>query len=174
MGTPWRICCCFIHNRPPLCLAADPEVPGSIPGASRFSERQRVWNGVHSASWVLVSVTEETLKLLDLSSSEFGYQARQYGVQVRLLWRNECWVASVTVSGHSHVNNRVNVITFVVSAARSGLFHRPLCNNTVRVTRGAFLVYKADISQFQEVISADRKSPCPVGTHRTAESYGLR
>jgi hypothetical protein len=22
-----------------------------IPGASRFSEKQRVWNGVHSASW---------------------------------------------------------------------------------------------------------------------------
>jgi hypothetical protein len=31
-------------------LATDPEVPGSIPGASRFSERQWVWNGVHSAS----------------------------------------------------------------------------------------------------------------------------
>jgi hypothetical protein len=26
-------------------------VPGSIPGASRFSENQQVWNGVHSASW---------------------------------------------------------------------------------------------------------------------------
>jgi hypothetical protein len=33
-------------------LATDPEVLGSIPGASRFSERQWVWNGVHSASWV--------------------------------------------------------------------------------------------------------------------------
>jgi hypothetical protein len=32
-------------------LATDSEVPGSIPGASRFSEKQRVWNGVHSASW---------------------------------------------------------------------------------------------------------------------------
>jgi hypothetical protein len=31
-------------------LATDPEIPGSIPGASRFSERQWVWNGVHSAS----------------------------------------------------------------------------------------------------------------------------
>jgi hypothetical protein len=28
-----------------------PEVLGSIPGASRFSEKQRVWNGVHSSSW---------------------------------------------------------------------------------------------------------------------------
>jgi hypothetical protein len=27
------------------------ELPGSIPGASRFSEKQRVWNGVHSALW---------------------------------------------------------------------------------------------------------------------------
>jgi hypothetical protein len=31
-------------------LATDPEVPGLIPGASRFSEKHRVWNGVHSAS----------------------------------------------------------------------------------------------------------------------------
>jgi hypothetical protein len=31
-------------------LATDPEVPGTIPGASRFSEKQRLWNGVHSAS----------------------------------------------------------------------------------------------------------------------------
>jgi hypothetical protein len=30
-------------------LATDPEVPGSIPVATRFS-RQWVWNGVHSAS----------------------------------------------------------------------------------------------------------------------------
>jgi hypothetical protein len=26
--------------------------PGSIAGAARFSEKQSVWNGVHSASWV--------------------------------------------------------------------------------------------------------------------------
>jgi hypothetical protein len=26
--------------------------PGSIPGATRFSEKYWVWNGVHSASWV--------------------------------------------------------------------------------------------------------------------------
>jgi hypothetical protein len=31
-------------------LAADPEVPSSIPGATRFSEYQWVWNGFHSAS----------------------------------------------------------------------------------------------------------------------------
>jgi hypothetical protein len=31
-------------------LAIDPEVPGSIPGATTFSEKQWVWNGVHSAS----------------------------------------------------------------------------------------------------------------------------
>jgi hypothetical protein len=29
----------------------DPEVLGSILGVSRFSEKQRVRNGVHSASW---------------------------------------------------------------------------------------------------------------------------
>jgi hypothetical protein len=32
-------------------LATDPEVLGSIPGASGFSEQQWVWNGVHSALW---------------------------------------------------------------------------------------------------------------------------
>ena len=31
-------------------LATETEVPGSIPGATRFSEQQWVWNGVHSAS----------------------------------------------------------------------------------------------------------------------------
>jgi hypothetical protein len=39
---------------PPLWsefLATDPEVLGSIPRASRFSEKQWVWNGVHPASW---------------------------------------------------------------------------------------------------------------------------
>jgi hypothetical protein len=41
--------------RPPLWssgqfLATDTEVLGSIPGASRFSEKRRIWNGVHSAS----------------------------------------------------------------------------------------------------------------------------
>jgi hypothetical protein len=30
-------------------LSTDPGVPGSIPGASRFSDKQRVWNGDHSA-----------------------------------------------------------------------------------------------------------------------------
>jgi hypothetical protein len=40
--------------RMPHVLSEDwftaPEVLGSIPGASRLSEKQRVWNGVHSAS----------------------------------------------------------------------------------------------------------------------------
>jgi hypothetical protein len=34
--------------------------PGSIPGTTRFSEKQWVWNWVHSASWVqLRSYVEE-------------------------------------------------------------------------------------------------------------------
>jgi hypothetical protein len=36
--------------------AADPEVPGSIPGAAKFSEYQWVWNGVYSA---LMRINEE-------------------------------------------------------------------------------------------------------------------
>jgi hypothetical protein len=34
----------------PEFLATDPDVRGSIPGATRFSEKQWVWNGVHSTS----------------------------------------------------------------------------------------------------------------------------
>jgi hypothetical protein len=33
-----------------VLLATNPEVPGSIPGLTSFSEKQSVWNGVHSAS----------------------------------------------------------------------------------------------------------------------------
>jgi hypothetical protein len=42
-----------------LFLAANPEVPGSIPGTTRFSEWQWDWNGVHSA---LVRINEELLE----------------------------------------------------------------------------------------------------------------
>jgi hypothetical protein len=37
---------------PSELLATDPEVPGSIPGATKFSEKYWLYNGVHSASWV--------------------------------------------------------------------------------------------------------------------------
>jgi hypothetical protein len=40
-------------------LAAKPEAPCSIPGATRFSEYQCVWNGVHST---LVRINEELLE----------------------------------------------------------------------------------------------------------------
>jgi hypothetical protein len=39
--------------------------PGSIPGATRYSEKQWVWNGIHSASWVqLKSCFEEIIAAL--------------------------------------------------------------------------------------------------------------
>jgi hypothetical protein len=40
-------------------LVANPEVPGSISGATRLSESQWIWNGVHSA---LVRINEELLE----------------------------------------------------------------------------------------------------------------
>jgi hypothetical protein len=40
-------------------LAASPEVPGSILGATSYSEQQWVWNGVQSA---LVRINEELLE----------------------------------------------------------------------------------------------------------------
>jgi hypothetical protein len=44
----------------PGLLAANPEVPGSIPGATRFSEWQWVWNGIHST---VVRINEELLEI---------------------------------------------------------------------------------------------------------------
>jgi hypothetical protein len=40
--------------RPPLWFSGPSSWPQiqTIPGATRFSEKQWVWNGVHSASWV--------------------------------------------------------------------------------------------------------------------------
>jgi hypothetical protein len=49
-----------------VLLAADPEFPGSIPGAARFSAQQLVWNGVHSA---LVRINEELLERKSSGSS---------------------------------------------------------------------------------------------------------
>jgi hypothetical protein len=48
--------CLAYHSTPSVVwwsefLVTDPEIPGSISGASRFSENQRVWKSAHSASW---------------------------------------------------------------------------------------------------------------------------
>jgi hypothetical protein len=64
-------------------MATDPEVLGSIPSTSRFSERQWVWSGVHSASWVLMSITEE---LLGRNSSGSGQENREYNRGDPLHW----------------------------------------------------------------------------------------
>jgi hypothetical protein len=40
-------------------LAANPEVPGSITGATRFPEYQWIWDGIYSA---LVRIHEELLE----------------------------------------------------------------------------------------------------------------
>jgi hypothetical protein len=47
--------------------------PGSIPSATRFSDKFRVRNGVHSAS---LSTTEE---LLEKKSSDSCLESREYG-----------------------------------------------------------------------------------------------
>jgi hypothetical protein len=54
----WKSCSDYSKDR--LCgLVVNPEVPGSITGATRCSEYQWVWNGVHSA---LVRITEELIE----------------------------------------------------------------------------------------------------------------
>jgi hypothetical protein len=40
-------------------LATDPEVTGSIPGLTKFSEKYGIWNGVHLASWAQMSYLNE-------------------------------------------------------------------------------------------------------------------
>jgi hypothetical protein len=42
-----------------MFLTANPEVPGSIPDATTFSEYHWVWNGVHS---VLVKINVEIIE----------------------------------------------------------------------------------------------------------------
>jgi hypothetical protein len=49
-------------------LAAEPEFPDPIPGATKFSESQWVWNGVYSA---LVRINEDLLERTD-SGSDLG------------------------------------------------------------------------------------------------------
>jgi hypothetical protein len=47
--------------------------PDSIPGATRFSEKQWVWNGVHSASWV------QLRSYFGRKGSCSGLEIREYG-----------------------------------------------------------------------------------------------
>jgi hypothetical protein len=54
-------------------LATDPEVPGSIPGATRFSEK---WWGLERGPLSLVSTIEE---LLGSNNSGSCLENREYG-----------------------------------------------------------------------------------------------
>jgi hypothetical protein len=47
--------------------------PGSIPGATRFTDNKWVWKGVRSVSWV------QLRKLLGRKSSGSGLESREYG-----------------------------------------------------------------------------------------------
>jgi hypothetical protein len=53
----WIYGCDVEESRPPLWTSGQSswlqiQVPCSIPGHTRFSEKKWVWNGVHSASWL--------------------------------------------------------------------------------------------------------------------------
>jgi hypothetical protein len=54
-----------------------------FPALPDFSERHWVWNGVHSPSWVLMSITEE---LLGRNSSGSGQENREYDRRDSLRW----------------------------------------------------------------------------------------
>jgi hypothetical protein len=65
-----------LFSWPPL-WSSGPEVLGSISGVSRFSEKQRVWNGVHSASWgqprsYLEEIVAALVKKTETNDREMG------------------------------------------------------------------------------------------------------
>jgi hypothetical protein len=78
--------------------------PGSIPVATRFSEKEWVWNGVYSASWVTIE------ELLGRKSSGSGLESREYGRGDPLCWplqtssiRKKLALTSPTSGGRSVV-----------------------------------------------------------------------
>jgi hypothetical protein len=76
-----------IHRRcPPLCVVSVPGYrsrgPGSIPGATRFSEKWWVWNG---GPLNFVSTIEE-LRVLGRKSSGSGLENREYSCRDSSHW----------------------------------------------------------------------------------------
>jgi hypothetical protein len=77
-GTNWIYIWYVEESRPPLWASGQSSwlrsrAPGSISGATRFSEKQWVWNGVHSASWVqLRSCLEKKVAAPGLDIWEYG------------------------------------------------------------------------------------------------------
>jgi hypothetical protein len=61
--------------------------PGSIPGSAWFSEKYRIWNGVHSSSWVqLRSYFKETVA------------AQVYKTEIMAVGDPPCWLRDTLLS----------------------------------------------------------------------------
>jgi hypothetical protein len=85
--------------------------PGSIPGATRFSEKQWVWNGVHTASWV------------QLRSS--GLVNRDYGHRVPPHWSSgTLYPQKLAVTSPTSGGRSVGIVRSRTQATEFSFFNR--------------------------------------------------
>jgi hypothetical protein len=100
--------------------------PGSVPGATRFSEMWWVWHGVHSASWV------QLRHYLKEKNSCSGLEHREYCCRDPLCWPcntlylQQLTLTSPTSGGHSIwiVCLQTKVTEFVEYAEKIGLINK--------------------------------------------------
>jgi hypothetical protein len=92
-------------------------VPGSILGASRFSEMYWVWNGVHLS---LVSTNEE---LLERKSSSSGLENQEYGRKDPLLWpRDTLYPQKVALTSLTSGGRSVRIVCLRTEATEFASF----------------------------------------------------
>jgi hypothetical protein len=77
---------------------------GSIPGATRFSEKYWFWSGVYSASWV-------QLRSCGRNSSGFGQDNRDYGRRDVPRWsRNSLYPQSLALTSPTSGGRSVGIV----------------------------------------------------------------
>jgi hypothetical protein len=82
-------------------LATHPEVRISIPCCARFSKNYRVWNGVHSASWVQFRSYLEQMVAAPVQKVEITAVGICHVDHVTPLYPQNMALTSVTSGGHS-------------------------------------------------------------------------
>jgi hypothetical protein len=89
--------------------------PGSIPCATRFSEKYWVWNGVHSASWVQLRSYLEKRK-----SSGYGLENREYGYRDPSRWPHGIlYPKKLALTSPTSCGNWVGIVRYRTQATES-------------------------------------------------------